>query len=240
MSLHHFPQIVPDSIEFYFDSRKIANYVGANVTSVVGSKTLTANQVTRSGVNTTLTNPNNSNTATSYISDSSYDLIFLNRANITASVTFKQTSLLNNSNPAHWRMTPFSFGLDANKGMWGFEIFKDNLFYLRYNFNSSGTYGNDLLITSNSILNKWTNATFVNDGSKIKCYLNGVKVSEVTIADMTVTSNNTSRLSIGSQDNGTFRYYGFVGNVDTAIFYSRALTDEEILKNAKTFLARCV
>lgn len=240
MSLHHFPQIVSDSIEFYFDSRKIANYVGTSVTSVVGAKTLVATGVTRSGVTTTLTNANNSNNATSDISDSSYDSIFLNRANITASVTFKQTSLLDGSNPAHWRMTPFSFGLDGDKGMWGFEIFKDNLFYVRYNFNSSGTYGNELLITSDSFLNKWVNATFVNDGSKIKAYLNGVKVSEVSIADMTVTSSNISRLSIGSQNRNGSKLYGFVGNVDTAIFYSRVLTDDEILKNAKNFLARCV
>lgn len=239
MSLHHFPQIVPDSIQFYFDSRKTANYVGTNVTSVVGTKTLVANSVTRSGVTTTLTNSNNSNVATSDISDSSYDSIFLNKANITASVTFKQTSLLNISNPAHWRMTPFSFGIDGDKGMWGFEIFSNN-FLIRYNFNSSGTYGNELSITSDSLLNKWTNATFVNDGSKIKAYLNGVKVSEVSIADMTVTSSNISRLSIGSQNRNGTKLYGFVGNVDTAIFYSRVLTDDEILKNAKNFLARCV
>ena len=57
-------------------------------------------------------------------------------------------------------------------------------------------------------------------------------------SSLTVTSAGIARLSIGVQNSGT-PIYGIMGNVDSAIVYSRALSDAEILKNATNFLARC-
>lgn len=237
MSLHHFPQIVSDSVVFYFDSRRTANYVGSTVTSAIGTKSLTATNVTRSGVSTTFANPSDF-FSSSYIADSAYDSNFIVKSNMTVMATFKISSDLNTENPAWWRQTPISFGTDGTKGMWGIEVFKGRSIAVRQNFDSDGLYGEQVSPSELCEIDKWTNVAFVNDGMITKCYLNGIQYGTRTISSLNVTSSNIARLTIGAQNAGT-PIYGLIGSVDTAIVYSRALSDSEILKNAKNFLARC-
>jgi len=237
MSLHHFPQIISDSVMFYFDSRRTANYVGSTVTSAIETKSLTATNVTRSGTTTTFNNTQ-SNIATSYITDSVHDSSYIVKSNMTVMATFKIFSDFNTENPAWWRQTPISFGTDATKGMWAIEVFKGLGITIRQNFDFDGTYGADILTGKYCELNKWINVAFVNDGMISKTYVNGIFCTQRTISSLTVTSAGTARLSIGAQNAGT-PIYGLIGSVDSAIVYSRALSDAEIFKNATNFLARC-
>lgn len=237
MSLHHFPQIISDSVMFYFDSRRTANYVGSTVTSAIGTKSLTATNVTRSGTTTTFTNPKN-NIATSYITDSVHDSNYIVKSNMTVMATFKVSSDFNSGDPAWWRQAPISFGTDATKGMWAIEVFKGLGITVRQGFDSDGIYGVDITTGKYCELNKWVNVAFVNDGMITKTYVNGIFCVQRTISSLNITSAGTARLSVGVENSG-YPLYGIMGNVDSAIVYSRALSDAEIFKNATNFLARC-
>jgi len=237
MSLHHFPQIISDSVMFYFDSRRTANYVGSTVTSAIGTKSLTATNVTRSGVTTTF---NNSSAfyASSYITDSAHDANYIVKSNMTVMTTFKVSADINSGDPSYWRQVPFGFGQDSSNGMWCIEVFPGLSITVRQKFDFDPLYGQDIFTGKYCQLNKWVNVAFVNDGMITKTYVNGVFCTQRTISSLTVTSAGIARLSVGVQNSGT-PIYGIMGNVDSAIVYSRALSDAEILKNATNFLARC-
>lgn len=235
MAINYSPKIVTDKLILYFDSQKTQNYVGTTVTSGIGTKTLTATSVTRSGTDTIFTNSTNSFYASSYIVDSSYDSNFVFESNKTASVFFYNTSLLDAAAPSYYRQTPFGFGQDGHKGSWNFERFytSSDMFF-RYNFDASGTYG-DGIFFGTIPLNTWVNLTAVNNGDKVILYKNGVEVNSISITGLTITPTTTMKLSIGASQGSI---YGFIGKVDSALFYNKALTSSEVLQNYNAMKGR--
>jgi hypothetical protein len=238
MSLAHSPSIAIDSLSFYFDSNRTSNYVGTTVTSAVGTTQLTATNVTRSGTVTTFINSGNQSgsiSASSYIRAASYDAQYVMKANTSASVTFYNTAYLNVGSLSYGRQTAFSGGSDSQIGMWAFERFTQNTnFTFRYKADNSPTYGDEFSIGTIP-LNTWVNLCYTNDGSNIRVYNNGALVATHSVTSKTFASPTTDcRLSIGSQQT----IYGLIGNVGIAMFYSKALTANEVAQNFNALRGR--
>ena len=238
MATNYSPKIVSDQLYFYFDSQRTQNYVGSTVTSAIGTKQLTATSVTRSGIDTTFTNASDFY-ATSYLINSAYDSNFVFGSNKTASVSFYNTSLLDPAALGYWRQTPFSFGTDSLVGQFNFERFyRENVMYFRHKFDAGSTYG-DQMSFGEVPLNQWVNLVAVNNGDSIILYKNGVQVQNESVVGKTLNSpSNDSRLCIGAAGNSVAKLYGFIGKVDSAMFYNKALTQTEIMQNYNALKGR--
>jgi prepilin-type N-terminal cleavage/methylation domain-containing protein len=78
-------------------------------------------------------------------------------------------------------------------------------------------------------LNQWSYFTYVIDSTSLKLYVNGSLTASATISGSTINYNSTTPLVIGS-DNYTANPYheGFIGTIDHARIYNRALSATEI------------
>jgi len=238
MATNYSPKIVSDQLYFYFDSQRTQNYVGSTVTSAIGTKQLTATNVTRSGIDTTFTNTDNFYAA-SYLIDSAYDSNLIFGPNKTASVSFYNTRLLDVTALGYWRQTPFSCGTDGLIGQFNFERFyRDSFMYFRFKSDTGPTYG-DQISFGEVPLNQWVNLTAVNNGDSILLYKNGIQVQNASVTGQTINSpSNIARLCVGASGNNTTPLYGFIGKVDSAMFYNKALTQTEIMQNYNALKGR--
>lgn len=239
MATNYSPKIVSDQLYFYFDSQRTQNYVGSTVTSAIGTKQLNATSVTRSGIDTTFTNSTNSFFASSYLRDSTYDSTFVFGSNKTASVSFYNTSLLDVAAPGWYRQTPFSCGTDGLIGGFNFERFgTSSTMEFRHHFDAGSIYG-DTLSFGDITLNQWVNLAVVNNGDSIILYKNGVQVQNESVVGKTTNSpSNLARLCVGASGNDGSPLYGFIGKVDSAMFYNKALTQTEIMQNYNALKGR--
>ena len=238
MATNYSPKIVSDQLYFYFDSQRTQNYVGSTVTSAIGTKQLTATNVTRSGIDTTFTNTDNFYAA-SYLIDSVYDSNFVFESNKTASVSFYNTRLLDVTALGYWRQAPFSFGTDGLIGGFNFERFyRDSSMFFRHHFDAGSTYG-DQMSFGDVPLNQWVNLAAVNNGDSIILYKNGVQVQNESVVGKTLNSpSNIARLCVGASGNNGLPLYGFIGKIDSAMFYNKALTQTEIMQNYNALKGR--
>ncbi len=88
-------------------------------------------------------------------------------------------------------------------------------------FTSNGRF-----ITSDIIkINQWCNIVFINDGTKIKLFYNGIMVSSALIS--AAINNTTENINIGARNQGSEGFY--VGQLDDIRIYNKALSNSEVL-----------
>jgi hypothetical protein len=83
------------------------------------------------------------------------------------------------------------------------------------------------------------NLTAVNNGDSILLYKNGIQVQNASVTGQTINSpSNLARLCVGASGNNGTPLYGFIGKVDSAMFYNKALTQTEIMQNYNALKGR--
>ncbi len=72
---------------------------------------------------------------------------------------------------------------------------------------------------------KWYFLTFTRDSSTVKFYVNGILINNVPVNSLAYYGLNSQKAYIGQRYNGTVP---FLGKVDDAKMYNRAITQEEV------------
>ena len=110
--------------------------------------------------------------------------------------------------------------------------------YFRHHFDAGSAYG-DQMTFGDIPLNQWVNLAAVNNGDSIILYKNGVQVQNESVVGKTLNSpSNLAKLSVGSSGNNGLPLYGFIGKIDSAMFYNKALTQTEIMQNYNALKGR--
>lgn len=217
MAFNYSPKIVTDGLVLYLDAANTKSYVSGSTTW---------RDISRSGINGTLTNGPTFNSANGgsivfdgvndYVDCSNNTLLQLNE-NLTISVwtyvTAPKTGLgLITKGPIS---SDYDYMLYLSINSTGFSFFKKN---------SSGTAEQSGGFIS-TFLNKWTNVCFTKQGIIVTSYENATRKFTSNLTDSEIRSSSNS-LKIGS---GFGTAYG--GNLPILQIYNRALTPQEILQN---------
>jgi hypothetical protein len=238
MAKHHNPRIVTDGLVLCLDAANKRSYPGSGAVWTDLSKNLNLNII-----NSVFDNGNNSfffDNPTNQISisaqqyaQSAHDTNYsLNLNGCSAFISFKNTSFLNENLESWKRQTVYSWGSDASLGSWHFERFVNSPTYVfRYKFDQEPTFGSTINISSVD-LNEWCQLGFVLKFPNIFLYKNSILVNTLNISSKTLSGlHNLATLGVGAATRTDVRYYGFIGYIQQANFYSKSLTDQEIRQN---------
>lgn len=228
MSKSYGSPIVRDGLAFYFNGNYYNKYNnGDDYYEPIEKSYLDKQNVTYDATGFFFNNSKGSSSSSSKILGS-VGTNFANTTGVSAFVSFYNTSYLNEGVPSHYRQVPFSAGNDATQGGWGFErLTQDSSFRLRYHFDQEGAFGATLGFLGGNPLNDWTQIGFVNDGNTLKLYQNGVFNRSLDISSKTLGGTTNAYICVGAATS----FYGFIGYIDNAVFYHKALSEQEVESN---------
>ncbi len=181
-------------------------------------------------------NTSGSGAATSYmisnINNQSFKTDIVNGC--SGFVMFNNTASHNGAALPYFRQTVYGFGYDSALGGWHIARYSGSSgFIFSHKFDQDGTYGTGRAFGAVNF-NEWVQLGFALDGVNLKLYKNGVPTATIGTTTYTLTSSisSTATLGVGAMTNvGNNALYGFIGQVGHASFYSRKLSDAEVLQN---------
>lgn len=231
MAFRYSPKIVTDGLVLYLDAANTKSYVSGSTTW---------NDISRSGINGTLTNgPSfNSSNAGSIVFDGVDDWVnfgasgaslIQGKTELTMGLFFKSnTNLVLRS-----LFGTLRYGCGRNIGL--VSSFNNLVFYNDYGDPETGTcYA--VGFSNYVIPNTWIYVVATYDGTTTKVY--AIKEGNLSIASGTTKSGPTNiftyNLEMGRGGFGQF----LTGNIANAFIYNRALSQEEVLQNYNTTKSR--
>lgn len=231
MGVQYNTSIVKEGLVFYTDAANIKSYPGSGdtVTDLFGN--LTGSIVGASFTNKYFSFANGSGfNATHRIDFGNQSSTRINPNGFSVMCLVNNTADIDGGQPSYHRNAPFACGSDSILGNWAFERFRGlNNWEFRMKFDQDPLYGTSYSFGGNTVSQgSWQHLAVVYESSgSLKLYINGVLSSSHSLGTRTLTNAGAPALTIGA----TSTIYGFNGYFSQGIFYSRALTDNEISLN---------
>ena len=220
MAFNYSPKIVTDGLVLYLDAANSKSYVSGSTTW---------NDISRSGVNGTLTNgPTfNSSNGGSIVFDGTNDYCTLGTKNLiqndfTISIWFKLNSSGDKEHfifSNNYSTTP-ALLITANVVGSTREL---GAYY------ASGSVTSYTISTTTNIPASINNITLVRNGSTNIPYLNGIEQTSRIFTNSTVLGSGLYELGYATIRNKTTAY--LQGNIYQTSIYDRALSQQEVLQN---------
>jgi len=213
MAFNYSPKIVTDGLVMYLDAANTKSYVSGSTAW---------NDISRSGINGTLTNGPTFNTGSggSIVFDGIDDFANLGNSDI---LTPKFTTF------SLWvRFNTFANRPHFGKGEGGFGwvymvVETSGLFKTFYTLASSWAFINGPSLS----INTWYNLTYTYNGSLSTVYVNGVASAPVSGVGELKSTYTTNPFYLGR----ILSTVNFTGRLSNVTIYNRALTAQEVLQN---------
>ncbi len=239
MSYNNGPKLVTDGLYFLVDAENKKSYPGTGTKfddlASGNSMTITNAQFTGSYFNFPNPTTGSSITATHYIKQAANNSEYIMdlSGGCSAFVTFYNTADLAPTVESWWRQCPMSFGYDSAKAGWHITRYRGaTAFLLSYKFDQEATYGATISY-GNVNYNEWTQLGFTLDNTSLRLFKNGRYVTQLSTTGKTLSGSYTTDavLGLGAMTNTGGAVYGYIGYITNAGFYTRKLSDAEVLSN---------